>query len=308
MQIEDEPRQGRPVTKTSLENIELIRRLIDEDPHCTIDDLEVETLLSHGTIDRIIQDHPMKRKVTSRWVPHNLTAEQKDLRVKMCKENLKKLESGTWRLCDIITGDECWIYQRQIGRKISNACWLDEGESPGTVVRREKHEPKTLFSLSFKSDGALLVHRVGEGDKVDHSHYINQILKPVVRELQIERPNSGTHGIKILHDNSKAHDAVEVHNFLADEKITIMPHPPYPPDLPPSDYWLNDFVKRNLTDQKNESSLFKAVTKIVFNIPRQEYKKAFNKLIERMKLCIKNNGDYFKHLVEQWSHLSPVCV
>ena len=65
----------------TLGGIGLIRRLIDEDPHWTIDDLEVETLLSHDTIDRIIQDHPMKRKVTFRWVPHNLTTEQKDKKI-----------------------------------------------------------------------------------------------------------------------------------------------------------------------------------------------------------------------------------
>ena len=124
MEIEDEPRIGRPVTKTNLENIELVRKIIEEDPHCTYEDIEAETPLSYCTISRIIDDHLNKRKITSRWVPHTLTPEQKELRVKICKENLKKLRSGTWRICDIVTGDEIWIYQRQIGRKMSNVCWL----------------------------------------------------------------------------------------------------------------------------------------------------------------------------------------
>ena len=45
-----------------------------------------------------------------------------------------------------------------------------------------------------------------------------------------------------------------------------MPHPPYSPDLAPCDYWLNDYIKNRLTDQPNEKSLARAVSKIVKNI------------------------------------------
>ena len=43
------------------------------------------------------------KNVTSRWVPHQLTHEQ---RVKLCRENLTKFQNGFCRLCDIVTGDE----------------------------------------------------------------------------------------------------------------------------------------------------------------------------------------------------------
>ena len=66
-------------------------------------------------------NHLKLRKVTSRWVPHQLTAEQKKERVKLCRENLAKFRAASWRLCDIITGDETWIYHRQIGHKSTNA-------------------------------------------------------------------------------------------------------------------------------------------------------------------------------------------
>ena len=73
MEIEDDPRSGRPVSKITDENIELVRTIIDEDPHSTYDDIEAETLLSHGTIFRIIHEYLKKKKITSRWVPHELT-------------------------------------------------------------------------------------------------------------------------------------------------------------------------------------------------------------------------------------------
>jgi len=51
----------------------------------------------------------LTKKIVSRWVPHKLTSQQKELQVQFCRENLKKLQSGAWRLCDIVIGEETWI-------------------------------------------------------------------------------------------------------------------------------------------------------------------------------------------------------
>ena len=79
----------------------------------------------------------------------------------------------------------------------------------------------------------------------------------------------------MLHDNAGPHRHSDVINYLTEERINIMPHPPYSPDLVPCDYWLNDYIKRNLIDQPNEKSLARAVSKVVKNIPEEEYKKNF---------------------------------
>jgi len=298
MEIEDIPRPGRPVTETTPENIELIQSLIEEDPHATYDDLEAQTELCRGTIFNIIHEHLQLRKVTSRWVPHKLTLKQKQERVRICRENLAKFQSGSWRTSDIITGDETWVYYRQLGRKASNAHWVGKGQSPKTVVRRGKFEPKVLFSIFFKSNGWLWIHAVDRGEKVDGTYYIDNCLEPVIEELKYQRPNSGVRGMKLLHDNAKPHVASEVKNFLKKEGLNVMPHPPYSPDLSPCDFWLFDYIKRNLQDETNKDSLFKSITKIVENIPEKEYKKTFERLIERMQLCIENKGEYFEHLMK----------
>ena len=296
MQVEDNPRSGRPVSVLTKENIDLVREIIDQDPHATYDDIVEETSLSRGTIGTIIYDHLKLNKVSSRWVPHELTPEQKENRVKLCKENLAKFHSNSWRLCDIVTGDETWIYLRQVGRKQSNASWIGQGESPRTVVRRSQYEPKVLFSIFFKSTGPLLVHAVDKGIKIDRFYYRDNCLTAVVREIKKQRPKTGTKGIKLLHDGASPHDNQEVRYYLSEAGVGLIPHPAYSPDLSPCDYWLNDYIKRNLEDYTDEKSLIKAVSKIVKNIPREEYKKTFDKLKERMQLCIDNNGEYFDHL------------
>ncbi|CAF4012003.1 unnamed protein product [Rotaria sp. Silwood1] len=45
-EIEDEERSGRPVTKTTLDNIEEIRSIVNDDPYVTIAELQEHTGLS----------------------------------------------------------------------------------------------------------------------------------------------------------------------------------------------------------------------------------------------------------------------
>jgi hypothetical protein len=129
----DDLRSGRPVSVLTDENIEHVR--IDNDPHSIYDDIIAETSLSHGKIHGIVHDCLKVRKVTSSWVAHQLNDEQKQEQLRICRQNLAKFQNGTWRLDDIITGDETWIYHRQIGRKSSNATWVSENEPPRIIVR-----------------------------------------------------------------------------------------------------------------------------------------------------------------------------
>jgi histone-lysine N-methyltransferase SETMAR len=299
MDVEDKPRSGRPVTETTRENIDKVQSVIDEDPHSTYDDIIAETSLCRDTIKRIIHNHLRLRKVTSRWVPHDLTPEQKQKRVEICQENLRMLESGSWRLGDIITGDETWIYFRQIRRKASNASWIKEDQSPGTVTRRSQFAPKRLYAFFFKASGCIWIHQLASGQTLDRFYYINNCLKPVVWELWEQRPKSGPRGLRLLHDNAKPHDNDDVRAYLKEEKLNLVPHPPYSPDLAPCDFWLNSYIKSRLEDQPDETSLFKAVTDVLDSIPKEEYRKTFTRLVERWRLCIKNKGDYFGHLISK---------
>jgi histone-lysine N-methyltransferase SETMAR len=38
------------------------------------------------------------------------------------------------------------------------------------------------------------------------------------------------------HDNAPAHAALLTRRFLNDNNVTVVPHPPYSPDLPPNTF------------------------------------------------------------------------
>jgi histone-lysine N-methyltransferase SETMAR len=295
--LEDDPRIGRPITVVTQQNIAAVKCLVEDDPHISIDYIVDVLDISHGSVDTILKQHLKLKKISSRWVPHKLTQQQRQKRVDICIENLQKFENGTWRLCDIVTGDESWFYHRKIKSREASKAWLSKGQHPPTEVRRQQFEAKTMFVIFFMTTGPLLIHQLPPGTSINALYYREECLKGLVRKLRKKRPLSTTHGIKLHHDNARPHINDIVFDYLQQEKINLMPHPPYSPDLAPSDFWLFNYLKRNLGTYPDAESLCKAITKVLNSTPIDEYKKTFQYWIQRMKLCIEHHGDYFEHLM-----------
>ena len=49
--INDHPRSASPVSELTGENVEVVRQVINSDPHSTYDEIITETSLSHDTIE-----------------------------------------------------------------------------------------------------------------------------------------------------------------------------------------------------------------------------------------------------------------
>ena len=296
--LEDDPRCGRPITETTTTNIDRVQAIIEEDPRSTYDDIEALSGLCRGTIHLIIHDHLCMSKRASRWIPHYLSDQNKRQRLQFAKDMLAKLDSGQWRLDQIITGDESWFYHRKIGKKNSNATWVVDGQEPATVVRRDRFERKTMFCVFFKTTGPLLVTYVEKGKTIDNIFYVENCLEPLFAEVRKQRKISGLHGLKLLHDNARPHIHSNTINFIQSNGVTIIDHPPYSPDLAPSDYWLFDYIKHHLDTELNEQTLAASITKVLNEIPRDEYLKTFKKYKERLQFCIDAKGDYFENFMK----------
>ena len=77
-----------------------------------------------------------------------------------------------------------------------------------------------------------------------------------------------------------------------------MRHPPYSPDLAPCDFWLFDYIKARLVTCSDAQSLSNANTRIIGDIDKKELSKTFDKWVERMEICIEEEGRYFEHLMK----------
>ena len=84
--------------------------------------------------------------------------------------------------------------------------------------------------------------------------------------------------------------------FLQQEKVTVLPLPPYSPDLNPCDYFLFPPLKKLLAGRKVSRRCFvgSAVFQCLKGIPTKDYENAFRMWIKRLQLCIKYQGKYFE--------------
>ena len=181
-----------------------MRAIIEEDSYTTHDIIEAVTTINHFTINESIHNSLKKIKL-SRWIPQELTDQNRKDRVEACKKNLALFRNGLWRLRDIITEDESWFYLRQVGHKSGNASWVGKGESPRTVVRRDSFEPKRKFYIFFKATGVVHLDYVEKGDTVTGQYYGRNCLKPIISEINKQRHVTGTQNLKFLHDNARPH-------------------------------------------------------------------------------------------------------
>jgi [histone H3]-lysine36 N-dimethyltransferase SETMAR len=72
----------------------------------------------------------------SRWIPHELTEENRCKRVKICKD-LYYTQLSEPFIDNLITGDEKWILYENIKRRKE---WLPKGEAPSFQVNTWKKD------------------------------------------------------------------------------------------------------------------------------------------------------------------------
>ncbi|CAH1984058.1 unnamed protein product [Acanthoscelides obtectus] len=197
--------------------------------------------------DRHVTYREIEAKLVSRWIPHLLTNEQKAARVNWCQKRLT-------HYCD-----ELWIYCYQPENKRQSAVWVFQGEEKRTKVIRSRSVSKT---------GHIATIPLNEQITVTADWYTTICLPKVITQLRKINPERRI----ILHqDNASSHTAQRTRQYLTEENVELLDHPPYSPDLSPNDLFTFPKIKNRLRGQRFQSpeDAFKNAEEIV--IWRREY-------------------------------------
>ena len=83
--------------------------MLIDDNRCTYQIIQKELDIGSAVIHKIIHEELHMKKVVCRWIPHNLTEQQKEERVRISKLTLKLLnDGGHCIISKIVTGDEVY--------------------------------------------------------------------------------------------------------------------------------------------------------------------------------------------------------
>ena len=135
------------------------------------------------------------------------------------------------------------------------------------------------------------------GHTVTGRFYKNSVLKKVKELYNKKRPSKGCSGVHLLHGNASSHKCEVVKSFLASEKVKVLNHPPYSPDLSPCDFFLFQRLKKMLSGNKyTSSSLGSAIYQYLQQIPKEDYLSAFSDWVKTLQKCVSVKGEYFEGL------------
>jgi len=100
----------------------------------------------------------------------------------------------------------------------------------------------------------------------------------------------------LQHDNAPSHSSFLVRDFLAKHETTVLPQPPYFPDLAPADFFLFPKLKSTLKGCRFESIEAIKINSLAHlrSIPKKAFQECFRTLKKRLQRCIQSRGEYFE--------------
>jgi histone-lysine N-methyltransferase SETMAR len=244
---------------------------------------------SRGTVTNIMQNILNLRRFSTKWVPHTLTDPQKAKRREMAAAMLATLQAeeanGFQR---VITMDESWIPWSLP----HDSVWGPEGTARPEAPKMKVGMPKTMVVVFWSADGILFRTYLPEKTTVTANYFTKQCLDPLKIQLGLRADGPPQY---ILHmDNARPHTAHMTKDFLATSPFVLLPHPPYSPDIAPSDFHLFGNMKRSLKglDAKSRDELIDAVDRFLLPLNRTTLLPVFRHWLNRLTKVMAT-GEYY---------------
>lgn len=281
--------RGRPSKK--FEDTEL-QAILDEDNTLTQKQMAEMLNVQQQTISRRLKAMGKIQKC-GKWVPHELTERQMENRKTTCEMLLAKYERKSF-LHRIVTGDEKWIYFENPKRKKS---WVTPGQPSTSTAKPDRFGKKRMLCVWWDQKGVVYYELLKPGETVNTDRYRQQMIN-LNHALIEKRPEwARRHGkVILLHDNAPAHKAKPVQDTIKALGWELLPHPPYSPDLAPSDYHLFSSMGHALAEQhfKTSEEVENWVSDWFTSKDEQFYWRGIHKLPERWSKCVESDGQYFE--------------
>lgn len=292
--VHDEQRSGRPSVITA-DLVTAVDEKVRENRRFTISALSLEfPNVSKTTLHKIVSEHLKFRKLCSRWVPRLLSDEHKTKRMGCALEFLGRYhEEGDVFLENIVTGDETWVSHITPETKRQSMEWRHTMSPVKVKAKQTLSARKVMATVFWDRHGVLLVEFMERGTTINAAAYCDTLTK-LRRAIQNKRRGLLTSGVLLLHDNARPHSAIQTQNLIRSFGWEQIDHPPYSPDLAPSDFHLFRYLKEFLGGKRFETDdeVKETVEDWLSSQAADFYDIGIKKLVERYDKCLNKNGNY----------------
>ncbi len=253
--------------------------------------------MSTGSVHNIVKlDLDLKKKAP-KFVPRVLTQEQKDLCVRLCRENLKEMQDPLF-LWLIVTGDESWFSVLEPELKQKSYQWMEPNQLRPKKALRLRQARKTMMEVFFDNQGVVHLEFLPPPKMTVISAVYIGILSCLREAIRRKRPVIWKdNSYRLLHDNAPAYTAVPTFAAMVETSMKTVSHPPYSPDLAPADFWFFPYLKSQIRGRIFPSvpALQDALMEIISRIPRNLFHQCIHQTLpNRWRKCIAAHGNYFE--------------
>ncbi|XP_054166865.1 histone-lysine N-methyltransferase SETMAR-like [Oppia nitens] len=283
--VEDKERPGQP---SKIDN-EVLTDLIEMNPKFSTKELGDILEVDATTIQRHLKAIG-KRYVSSVLVPHDLTPQQMAKRVEVCQQLLSR-ENSDGFIRHMITGDEKLIYYVNADKRSE---WRSPEQLPVGTPRPDFRQQKVMLSVWWDKTGIIHWELLEVGATITAEVYCQQLTR--LRDKLFEKRGSLIRywGVKFQQDNAPSHTAKKTKDLLKKFGWDVVDHPPYSPDIAPSDYYLFRSMRHFLDGKKfkNREEVKMAVQEFFDSQPEEWYSKGIYELPNKWRDVIDLNGNY----------------
>jgi len=294
--LDDDPRSGRPSTATSDDVVARVEGMILENRRVKVEEIATEVGVSHGSVSAIIHDHLAMTKVSARWVPRNLTPHDR-LQRRQSSEELLLLyneDPGGFE-SRLVTGDETWVHHWDPETKLESMAWRHKGSPPPLKFRTQPSAGKVMATIFWDAEGVLMVDYLPRGTTITGQYYAEELAR--LRDC-IKRKRHGklSRGVLLLHDNAPVHKSRVAQAAVRDCGFVQLNHPPYSPDLAPSDYFLFRQLKAALRGRRfgDDEEVQEAVQEWLESQSGEFWFSGIQSLRDKWSKCIEVKGNYIE--------------
>jgi histone-lysine N-methyltransferase SETMAR len=155
--------------------------------------------------------------------------------------------------------------------------WLPRDEKVPERERYTIQSKKFMLTIVSNPCGFHVIKVLEKGRKFNAGYYVAEICELLSQWHSIEA--AGNERKLLVHaDNARPHTAKLSTQYFNENRMKWAPHPPYSPDLAPSDFYLFRYVRRCLTGLSFEDpdQLLAAVEGVLESIEKWPCKRSFS--------------------------------
>ena len=150
-----------------------------------------------------------------------------------------------------------------------------------------------MVTVFWDSRGIILINYLEIGKTINGEYYAD-LLQSLKAEIKTKRPHLAKKKILFHQDNASIHTCAVAMAKLHELRFELIPHPPYSPDLAPSDFFLFPSLKKWLGGRKFSSNVAveAAVNNYFSGLDESHFSDGMKVLEKRWTKCIELKGDY----------------